>query len=324
MRRFLRDVTVFVGLQVAILAALDGLYMARYGRQHYLASFVDKAERLERTPSPRILLVGGSSWAFGTKSAVLERATGRPVVNLGVHAGFGLAFMLAQAAEAARGGDLLILAPEYALLEPGEFMDTAVLQLQMRLAPQSARFLSARHLPRLLDTGLFPATDRLKALRSFLRGQPADALYNRASFNANGDMVGHHSYGSWKANGQHVLVPGPEGATGAIAQLAEFARTVRARGADVLIVPAPIPADDYESQRERAAALWAAVARDSGIEVVGARRTYSRDLFFDTAYHLTLEGKLTRTRALVRVVQHRQSPVRAAATEAASTSLAAR
>ena len=305
MKRFLRDVALFLALQGAIFAGLDRFYMVRYGGQHFLASFLDKAERLERTPSPRILLVGGSSFAFGTKSAILERRTGRPVVNLGVHAGLGLAFMLAQAAEAARAGDLVVLAPEYALLETGDFCDTPALQLQLRLAPGSVRFISPRLVPRLLDSGLFAATDRLQALESWMRGQPVEVLYNRASFNQYGDMVGHHPYGSWNANKQHVLVPPAEGAGRAIARLAAFARTLRARGTDVVIAPPPIPGDDYEPQRQRAAELWAAVSRGSGIEVVGLKRVYPRDLFFDTAYHLTLEGKRIRTRALLQVVSGR-------------------
>jgi hypothetical protein len=303
MKRLLRDVAVFLAIQAAIFAALDASHRRSHGRDHYLSAFLDKAARLEHTPSPRILVVGGSNAAFGVNSAAIERATGRPVVNLGLSAGLGLAFILAQSAEAARAGDLLILSPEYELLAHGQPFDSAVLQMQLMLAPASVRFVGARQAPQLLDTGLSVATTRIHAFRSTLGGGPVETLYTRSSYEEHGDMVGHERFSSRRGGDRHVRVPAVAAAEGAAARLAAYARRVRHAGAAVVLVPAAIPADDLKAQETAVDALWERLARETGIPVRGLRRRYPRELFFDTSYHLTLEGKRLRTRLLVQVIR---------------------
>jgi hypothetical protein len=308
MRRLLRDVAAFLAIQAALFAALDLSFRRTHGRRHFLASFSDKRARLDRTAPPRILLVGGSGMAFGVNSTALERATGRPVVNLAMHAGLGLDFLLAQAADAARPGDLLLLSPEYRLLEAGGPFDAGTLQMQLLLEPSSGRFVGARHLPPLLDTGLFAATVRLRALESALRGDAPERLYNRAAFDARGDFVAHLGDGTRRGGSQHVRIPAADEVDDAGRSLAAFARRVRGAGGALVMVPPPVPADDYEPQRAQAAALWSRLSHDSGIEVRALRRTYGRELFFDTPYHLTFEGRRLRTRSLVQLVRRLRVP----------------
>lgn len=67
----------------------------------------------EATPhGGRILIVGGSSGLFSFDAELLEARLGRPVMNLGTHAGLGLRHLLADAREVARPGDFVLLALE--------------------------------------------------------------------------------------------------------------------------------------------------------------------------------------------------------------------
>jgi hypothetical protein len=117
---------------------------------------------------------------------------------------------------------------------------------------------------------------------------------------------------SMQGGAQHVAVPSVDGAGQACQRLAVFAAAVRSRGATVVVTPPAIPRDDYEPQRDRIAALWLRVERDTGIPVLGSRKTYGRELFLDTPYHLTYEGRRERTRAIIDLV--RRSPVLTTAT----------
>jgi hypothetical protein len=299
MRRFIRDVALFLALQGVLVVALDAFYMRHFGRTHYLAAALDKAARLERVPPPRVLLVGGSSWAFGVNSAALERSLERPVVNLGLNGGLGLRYLLAQAAEAVRPGDLVLLSLEYPLFEAREFSDPSTILLALRIDPSAVRFVTPSTVPALLDQGLFPLTVRLRALHAFATGTVDTFIYERSLFDERGDAIAHRSIGSMHGGNQHIGVPAAEGAEQACRHLARFAAQVRARGATVLLTPPAIPRDDYEPQRERIAALWLRVERETGIPVIGARKTYPRELFLDTPYHLTFEGRRERTRAII-------------------------
>jgi len=82
----------------------------------YDATFVgalsQKIDRLDKTESPKIIVIGGSSAAFGLRSDLLEKETGMPAVNFGLYASLGTKLMLDLAKHAVKEGDIVIIAPE--------------------------------------------------------------------------------------------------------------------------------------------------------------------------------------------------------------------
>ena len=72
----------------------------------------DKYERLESIKDPKLVLVGGSSVAFGYDSRMLEEKTGYPTVNFGLYADLGTKIMMELAESEIRAGDVILLAPE--------------------------------------------------------------------------------------------------------------------------------------------------------------------------------------------------------------------
>src|SRR5690349_24986573 len=57
---------------------------------HYFAGSLLQLELLENTPSPRIILIGGSNVSFGIDARLMQQTLGIPVINDGLHAGLGL------------------------------------------------------------------------------------------------------------------------------------------------------------------------------------------------------------------------------------------
>lgn len=82
----------------------------------YQNSFVgaldEKVERLRETDGDKIVVVGGSSVAFGLDSSIIESYTGMPVVNFGLYASLGTKLMLDLSLPHIKTGDIVILAPE--------------------------------------------------------------------------------------------------------------------------------------------------------------------------------------------------------------------
>lgn len=73
----------------------------------------DKYRILLETNEPKIIVVAGSSSAFGLDQAMLEEASGYKVVDLGLHAGFGYLFYSEMAKSNINEGDIVLLGYEY-------------------------------------------------------------------------------------------------------------------------------------------------------------------------------------------------------------------
>jgi hypothetical protein len=302
MKRFLFEVAAFLALQGVVAVGLESVYRARIGGGHYLAAYDDKARLLDTRRPPSVLLVGGSSTAFGVNSGALERAVEGPVLNLAVHAGLGLDLILAPAERALAPGDVVVVSPEYGLLRPGRPIDSPIVLHHLATHPGSLLDLPLSAIPVLLDDGLSLVTQHLHALWEDAIHGPPPSLYRRASFDGRGDFVAHVGQASQRGGEQHLRIPAAEGTRDACERLARFARVARERGARVVIVPPPIPADDHAAQSEPIARLWEAVARGTGL-VVTSDVVLDRSLFFDTAYHLTTAGRDARTPALAAAVR---------------------
>jgi hypothetical protein len=75
------------------------------------------AAKLDREYGRKVIVCGGSSTAFSIDGERMLKQHGLPTVNFGLHAGMEPLFLVAIAAQAARPGDMLIVA-----LEPGLLM----------------------------------------------------------------------------------------------------------------------------------------------------------------------------------------------------------
>lgn len=87
----------------ALPAVYDGTFVGVLG---------DKYERLETVDEPKIVVVGGSSVAFGLDSAAMEEELGMKVVNFGLYANLGTKLMMELSKVNINEGDIIVLAPE--------------------------------------------------------------------------------------------------------------------------------------------------------------------------------------------------------------------
>ena len=78
----------------------------------FVGELDDKFERLTSIDEPKLVVVGGSSVAFGLESEILEKYVGMPVVNFGLYAALGTKVMLDLSKAGINEGDVVVLAPE--------------------------------------------------------------------------------------------------------------------------------------------------------------------------------------------------------------------
>jgi hypothetical protein len=94
----------------ASIHAAVAAYLA--GPNNFMATLIDKDERLKTAPGPRMIFVGGSGVAFGMDSQLIAERYAYTPVNYGLHAALGGDFMLKHVGEHVRPGDVVVLCME--------------------------------------------------------------------------------------------------------------------------------------------------------------------------------------------------------------------
>ncbi len=114
------SITAAVLLSLCMILAPVGLVlgMAFLAPSQYSETFYGaldlKYERLTSTKHDKVVVIGGSSVAFGLDSALLEKYLGMPVVNFGLYGDLGTRLMLDLSRDHISEGDIVVLSPELA------------------------------------------------------------------------------------------------------------------------------------------------------------------------------------------------------------------
>jgi hypothetical protein len=309
MRRIVKPLLIFLLLQVLVFILLLALRTCR-DSQNYWGASIDKHERLESAPGPRLILVGGSGVALGTDSRVLEEMTGYNPVNMSLAAGLGPEFMLSEVAEDIRAGDVVVVILSYeALLQ--NTTNRCVLGL-LHSNPAGFRYVSdpwkivvlylsdilseLRGAPRAAWEMLTEAL----ALRTPTRGE---LRWRRTSFNEYGDVIYERVHNPELVEAYHRF---PERSTGypdaVISLLNEFQDICRSRDATAVWSYAAIPDSTYLLNREVIDTLHRQLLEELMLDIINDpdEMILPFALFSDTHYHLTQSGATESSGILAR------------------------
>lgn len=306
MKRFVWLIVLFALVQLGVLALLVLLSLPP---DNYHAAVLDKERLLKEAPSPRVVLVGGSGLAFGIDSATLTEALGGTyrVVNMGLHAGLGLDFMLNETLDGLRKGDVVVLSPEYDIVwrdEPNHLDIAEVL----RFAPSAGRFVERRHWwPTLRSAVLIQPPVMLhdiavNALRNVTPGLGSGGVYYRSAFNSSGDnRSGSQLESAYEPKAEELVAHVDEADYARnLETIAAFAALARDRGAQVYYMPPPIPNDRYALSPSTYERTTADIERRAGVTVVGspAQESFPNGSFLNSGDHLRGGAVFDHTRRL--------------------------
>ena len=263
----------------------------------------EKVRLLDETPSPRLILVGGSGAAFGVDSCLLEEALpDYHVVNFGMYAALGTSAMLDLSKSRVREGDLVILLPEESPQTFSDFFDPDILWQGLDGAFSLLSDLPAEKQEKLL--GAFPSFAAGK-LRYTVQGSFPEGgeVYRRSSFNEKGDLV--------NAACERNIMPGgfdpatPVVLTKELAEesfcqlLNDYASELSGKGAEVFFAFCPANAGGVQAGSPEE--LYDALSRQLSFPLIGDPRDslLEPEWFYDTNFHLNLSGRAVYTRALL-------------------------
>ena len=266
-----------------------------------------KMSRLEEIDGKRIIVIGGSSVAFGQDSALMETyLDGYSVVNFGLYGDLGTKLMLDLAEDSINEDDIVIIAPE---------IDQQTLSLFFsgntfwQAADGNFRMLS--HVKREnIGTiiGTFPQFAAKKA-GYFLNGSPnPNDIYRRDSFNRYGDIksgLRDHNTMNNGFDANHLVEFAPSIVSDDfIDYLNQFAAKVQHCGARIYYRMCPVN-DRAISGNHSIDDFYDYLDEKLNFDILGDPNHSIIDwkYFYDSNFHLNDSGVKLNTRNLIRDVK---------------------
>ena len=183
---FLLALLLVVCTPLAILACCSLRLPEQYGQTYYAAMKL-KLDRLGDTPGARLVVIGGSSTAFGIDSKIAEAELGMPCVNFGLYAAFGLKVMLDLSLADLHEGDIVVIAPELSSQMYSDYVGYSYLLQALEGRPGMYTRLGGDYVAGFLHA--LPAYYAEKQ-RFAREGSPRpEGVYSVGAFDSFGDVV---------------------------------------------------------------------------------------------------------------------------------------
>ena len=316
MRSFLSRAGLFCSIQLIVGALLiwNAFQQPQIG---YMAAFDDKIQLLENHIEPHVIIVGGSNAAFGFDSTKLQQEFEMPVINAGLHAALGLDFCLDVAQRYSRPGDIILLAPEWDLLAGTFSARTPQMQQLIRQSPNAWTFIhnekdltiksfleqrALGELAHIVQTGTKIHTKKKQEQKNIIYSEPGK--YSRLNFNQQGDFVGHHQLGTIvDIENLEASFHFPEKQLNtAIAKLNQCAKRLEENQSRMYLLYPPVPTPFFKIASSRFAQTHNRLEAELSFPILYLPEdvNFPESQFFDTCYHLNLEGKTKRTELVTR------------------------
>jgi hypothetical protein len=307
-------------LAALVIATTLAVFLLPIPYSHYLSAILNKLDMVKEAGQDRVIFVGGSGLFDGLDSEKLEARLHRPVVNLGLYAGFGITALLREIRPFLRPGDVVVIVPEYSVVF--DSTDEQVRKWLFALAP-------VRNLPLLYGTAPDPlrafAIDLVSLVRSKVQALPKAAqealrarhcraffgrgyVYYRKYFTRSGDslrtMRAAASPDMIEQRGADFFSD-PSYRGQSLEAVNDFCRGALRQGVRTYFLFPAYPKEEYRRQQDDMRRYEARLRKELACRILGAPEDflYPYDFFTNTVNHLNGEGRRIRTEKVFTLLQ---------------------
>lgn len=301
-RLFLSELFI-LAVVIAMIIGLPFFWIPPDPTNYFQASLL-KSDLLKNTPSPRLIVIGGSNVAFGVDSEALEVAFDMPVINIGLHGGLGEVSYW-EVSEYLRPGDIVLLMPEYHIFTGEQDLEgnDSVLAQWMEYDISRVRFISPERIPTIILTLAQVKTTRMAA-NLYESGHLGRGIYLSKNFNDNGDFIGHLTLEPPVKNMLFdTYLKSDVFSTNGFQFLENFNLDSTAKGAKVFFeFPASRKYNCKLTGIEKFTRLYHALQERTTIPILTppGQICFPDSYFFDTPYHLNATGRRVMTERLIK------------------------
>lgn len=304
MKIFLRKI-LLLSLSVFIIVSSVFAHLISYEpifSGSYTSSLIDKCDRLDSIQDPKIVLIAGSNFAFGINSKIIEDALHMPVVNMGLHASWGMDTMLNLTKKSINKGDIIILGFEYNLYnEPDANYELVVNTLENNVSLYT-RILRPYNAFPIIASYFQYFCDYFKDITENNKHTYSGA-YSRSSFNEQGDNVyDRPTFIAENIPEQYLTVNSTTISEDAINYLNQYAKYIRSKNAQIYITFASTNETSFSPNTDLDAFVHY-LKNHVNIEIISDPYdyVYPKNYFYDGNgnYHLNNDAIIIRTNLLV-------------------------
>jgi hypothetical protein len=255
--------------------------------------------------------VGGSNLAYGLDSALVQRVTGLPVVNMGMNGYLGVRFMLEEVKPALRRGDVVVVALEYDSYWKSVEGTGRDLLMIAKANPKVLRYLDWEQRFEVLKALPYAAQQKVLRLvreavqRKARKPRLIDKVESAAGFNEYGDLTSHLDVKWPYGQEDGIDLTGTPLDSEVVPLLQGFAQEMQGRGVDVVLSYTSAIETYYARHKESIDNLHALLTKSPPLVVPSPPTdfVYPPPWFFDTVYHLNAHGRAARSQKLASDLQ---------------------
>ncbi len=307
-------------LAALVVATTLAIFLLPVPYSHQLSAILNKVDRVKEAGRDRVIFVGGSGLFDGLDSGRLEARLNRPVVNLGLYAGFGITALLREIRPSLHPGDVVVIVPEYSVVF--DSLDGQARKWIFALAP-------ARNLPLLYGAAPDPVrafvVDLVSLVRSKVQALPKAArealrtrqcraffgrgyVYYRKYFTHNGDSLRTMRAATFPEMIEQrgvELFSDPRYRDQSLVAVNDFCRDALGQGVRTYFLFPAYPEEEYRRQQEGMRRYEARLRKELDCRILGVPEDflYPYDFFTNTVNHLNGEGKRIRTEKVITLLQ---------------------
>lgn len=287
-----------------LLILIFGVYIItqppNYFHETFQSMIQDKYEILVNEKRPKIIILGGSSVAFGVNNQMLSEATGYPVANMGLHGGFYGLFNTEIAKANIGPGDIVLLAYEYEWQNNETYFEKLGVDLVMSGIDSKVemyKYIPPKNYLEII--GYLPTYCTKKLIPPYATG-----AYCRDAFDENAQLIFKRDivFENYDENVHGMVEIDGQILESSIEYLKQFKKYCEERGARVYFVAPPL----YDGAKRSDDAAFTELAEKEesliGIPYISnpLDYIYPKEYMYDTIYHCNSEGEIVRTRQLIQ------------------------
>jgi len=301
MKKFLIKSVLFILPLVIIGIALILSPPTKIRQTNFMAYGVQKDSLLRNTLQPRLILIGGSNVIFGINSGLIKDSLRVNPVDMGLHAGVGLQYMLDSTRDFIKSGDIVVISPEYdqfygTLAYGSEPLTRMILDVSL----SNIKYLKRNQVKPFLKF-VRPFLQSKLDIKEYKSGYP-DINYSVHSFNEYGDMTAH-----WYRETKETIVDNffsGELNNDIFRKLKSYITDMNKRGAHVYMSYPPLREKSFEKNKIKIHEVEEAVD-EYDLPVLGEPEDFiiAEDKVYDTQYHFLKEGVDERTMTLINKIK---------------------
>lgn len=309
MRKFLIKSICFFGVLVLCYFIIYKItYNQAAVKNDFMAAIIDKHEIANGIKQPKLIFAGGSNLAFGIDSELIEKKIGKKVVNLSLHAGLGLEFILNELKDVAQKGDIVFISPEYFLSVKGNYKLKKLTSSYYKNANNyfTNNFLEDLkiHIDKSRDNlHNWNLSDNNQINSQETNINSVKSIYSRNAFNSHGDVISHLEAEKPKEiNDKTNLIYEYWDGIELINQFNEFEKV---NGIKVYFLFPNYPKSEFLKNKNAIQELESDLRRDLKVKILNKPTdfVFNDSLFYDTVYHLDKKGRIIRTEKLIEIIK---------------------